>query len=85
MPIKHTFLSLSPPFFFSVIFTVPGKVMTTPQAVKIITTCQEYESDVGEILSSSLNLHRIPQNLEALNFQVFVFLNLVLKWAPLIT
>lgn len=61
-------------FFPPIIFTVPGEVTATKQAVKIINTCQEYEFGVGEILSYSLNSYGIPQILNTLNFQLFMIL-----------
>lgn len=45
MLLKHMF-SL---FFFSITLTDPGKVVITWQAVKVITTSQEYEFDIGEL------------------------------------
>lgn len=45
--------------FFSKTLTIPGKVMTTQQAVTIMNTYQVCEFGVGEILSHSLNSYRI--------------------------
>lgn len=70
---------------YSIILIVPGKIVTTQRAVNVINTSQEYKFGIGELLSHSLNSNRNPQNLNALNFQLFMIRRLVLKWEPLIT
>lgn len=59
---------------FPITLIVPGKVVTTQQAIKVINTSEEYKFGIGELLSHSLNSYRIPPNSNALKFQLFMIL-----------